>query len=185
MLSSQGPQGAAGPKGDRGATGLQGPQGPQGPPGTPGSGVTGPLANVSFARFYVSGAFMNHSYCSGDVVQFDSVGELHGTAIRFCPTGGSIELAGGRAYYVTFAGGVESSRARGCCSLAMFLNGTLVAGSSVITAIHNDCCQACASSVISTALITTPSSSNTLQIRFSHADCDRLVDPVINIYTIN
>lgn len=163
-----------------------GPQGPQGPPGPAATDTPVAVPNVSFARFYGSDALADREYRSGDVVCFDAVGELQGSAIRFSPTGGDITLAGGRAYYVAFEGAVETTRQISCSTLAMFLNGTHVAGSSAITTAHNECCQPCANSVTSVVVIATPSGGDShLQVKFCNADCGRLIDPVINIFTIN
>ncbi len=128
-----GPAGSVGPTGSRGPSGLTGSIGPMGPQGTAGvngsagsvgpTGATGPPGSNAVSQYaYIYNVGVENVFVESDVT-FDSNGVMT-SGITHAGGSAGITLLNAGTYKVTFSvSGTEASQ------FALFVNGTLVAGS--------------------------------------------------------
>ncbi len=157
-----------------------GPQGIQGPKGDP-----APVVTPNFLRIYGSLDLRPIVYNSNDVVRFDNIGEISGTAIRYTLESNIITLEGGRAYYASFEGAADFEEDVAGTSLGMALNGVSIAGSGISCSINRVPNQNVSDSMTSVAIFTTPPNRiSTLEVSFGGTDPVHLIGPILNIMTI-
>jgi hypothetical protein len=159
LTGATGPQGPAGPTGATGATGATGPQGPQGIQGPQGEvgpqGPQGPAGTATAASF---GSFFTTAEQSVNNASFPLTTTIASTNMTLDTTTGLVTLSNAGTYLVEY-GVYPASSATASDYVALFLNGTEIAGTA--RGLENN------TMISASAIFEVPTATSTLNIQIA------------------